>query len=166
MHIEIIGLNEKDLECLAKLHVEVWNQTYASMMTPEMQKQNQYASRLQFWKKTLKDKDPKKIFRLAKFKGQIAGFIAAGLLPRDDLGFDAELYAINILEAYHKLGIGKKLMEAAFAFCRSHGAKNIYLWVAARNVNAVDFYTKLGGKRETFTKVNRGLDHICFSWNF
>lgn len=161
---EISEPKKSDLEALAKLHVAVFKETFSPYMPKEKLKKVTYQSRLKMWQDRLLKVDIWGFYRIVKVDGDIGGFVAASISPRDKLGFDSELVAIYIREKFHKMGIGKILMRAAFDFCRSKGAKNIYLWVAIKNVNAVDFYTKLGGKKERFTKVEQGLDHVCISW--
>lgn len=165
INIQIIELCEDDLEELSRLHVAVWDTTYRSYMPSSVLEENNFESRFEMWKKALEKKDQNIFLRLVKVDGELAGFVAGTISPRDDLGFDAELMAINILVKFHGRGIGKHLMDIVFELCRNHGSKNIYLWVATQNENAVNFYKKYGGKLEKFTNQDNGVDHLCFSWS-
>ncbi len=164
MTIELFELQQEDVENLTRLHIAAWNETYSSYMPSEVLKGNTFESRLKSWQETLDKKDPSLFVLLAKIDNELAGFVVASIDPRDKLGFDAELMAIYVLKKFHKQGIGKVLMSSAFEFCRTRGAKNIYLWVAAENMKALEFYSKFGGKKESLVKNDHGVRHVCFSW--
>lgn len=164
MNIEFTDFQESDVKELAKLHVLIWKQTYP-YLAEEVFERIDERKREQDWKEVLETKNPKLFIKLARVDGELAGFVAASLEPRDqDLPFDAELFSINIQENFQKLGIGKVFLKSAFEFCRNKGAKNIYLWYAHKNTNAEKFYEKLGGKRETYTKYCEDVLNFCMSW--
>lgn len=71
------------------------------------------------------------------------GFATAGE-PSEDKGYDGELYAIYILQAQQKKGIGGMLFKAAISYLKGKGNKSMYLWVLEENP-ATEFYRHKGG---------------------
>ena len=113
------------------------------------------------WTKILGTKKPN-VF-IAEMDGELAGFIGYGA-PRDkEMPFDCELRAINILEKFHRKGIGRALVSRAINKLRNAGHKHVYLWVAQDNINAVSFYEHLGFLKTEHQKTERDIKEICYS---
>jgi ribosomal protein S18 acetylase RimI-like enzyme len=53
---------------------------------------------------------------------------------------------IDILPDYHRLGIGKRLMEQFLTHLKEHKVKGVHLGTSSRNENAIPFYLGLGFK--------------------
>ena len=54
---------------------------------------------------------------------------------------------IDILEAYQRMGLGHRLMDALAAHLRAKGVPGVMLVVSARNEKGVNFYRKYGFKQ-------------------
>jgi ribosomal protein S18 acetylase RimI-like enzyme len=158
--IKIRPVKEKDIESISKLHVDVWNETYRGILPDEEIDQRTYSSSKKRWEQALSSPDPCTFSLLAEFDSEIAGFCVASSKPRDDIGYDSELRAINILKKFHRKGIGKFLFMESLNRLQSMGCKNMYLWVAEKNVNAIDFYKKLGCVILNNSKEDKGSVEI------
>jgi GNAT superfamily N-acetyltransferase len=74
----------------------------------------------------------------------IVGFAMAGPERTGTVGFDGELWAINIDAAHHRQGLGRRLMLAAAQWLAGKGYGAMMLWVVEANP-ACRFYERLGG---------------------
>jgi GNAT superfamily N-acetyltransferase len=85
---------------------------------------------------------------LATVEGSPIGFVEAGL-PRDpDPPANAELYALHVLPASHRKGVGRALHDTARAYLGTLDDRSAYLWCVEGNLNARTFYEHLGWKED------------------
>jgi GNAT superfamily N-acetyltransferase len=80
--------------------------------------------------------------------------------------YDAELYAIYLLQREQKKGVGKMLVRELAAALRTRDFKSLIVWVLARNL-AVGFYSHLGGSQVAEQQIEIGgarLTELAFGW--
>ena len=106
---------------------------------------------------------------VAENDGRLVGF-ACGGPARSPSGayadYDAELYAIYLLEAYQGRGIGRGLVLAAAAALGAKGYKKLMVWVLEANP-AMGFYQRLGAvelMRSTVEIGEQELPEIALGW--
>ncbi len=108
---------------------------------------------------------------VAEHEGRLIGFIQIGVVwpESDDDDFspeDAELRRVYVLAEFQGQGIGRKLIDAAFAEPRFAAARDIYLDVWEDNPRAQKLYESYGfraiGKRpfEVKSGAKTGFDLI------
>ena len=82
-------------------------------------------------------------------------------------GFDAELYAIYLLQEKQKHGVGKALTRQRASILYDKGFRSLIVWVLAYNPE-VEFYRHLGGAEVVATKqIEIGgvqLTELAFGW--
>ncbi|MEK8225260.1 GNAT family N-acetyltransferase [Oerskovia sp. M15] len=69
--------------------------------------------------------------------------------------WDAQLYVLCLLDAFHDGGAGQELMEAALPAGGSAG-----LWVTDPNPRAQAFYAKRGFEPDGVAKVDDGVSEV------
>jgi GNAT superfamily N-acetyltransferase len=79
---------------------------------------------------------------IAEVDGEIVGFVSVG--PAIDTDGDGELYAIYVLPAHWRTGVGRALIEAGEARLRELGHRHAVLWVLEDNPRARHFYEAAG----------------------
>ena len=88
---------------------------------------------------------------------------ASRLQDRPDWG---EIYAIYLLPAWWRQGIGRALLQNASDELRETGMVKQHLWVLEENLPARRFYEKMGfcfsGGRTSFTLGGKELWELCF----
>jgi len=84
---------------------------------------------------------------VAEQEGAITGYVFAALEPlswkelRGPAGF---IHDLAVADEARQSGIGTKLMDAAVAWLREHGAPRVILWTAAPNEAAQALFRRLG----------------------
>lgn len=73
------------------------------------------------------------------------GFAHAGPEREGETGYDAELYAIYLLQEHQSRGVGRRLTIAAGRGALSAGMTSMMLWALEDNYNVRRFYEALGG---------------------
>jgi ribosomal protein S18 acetylase RimI-like enzyme len=108
------------------------------------------------------------IFAAEDPTGQVVGFSSAGRETSGDPVYKAELYAIYILEAYQRHGLGRRLMHAAVDGLVRAGYTTMLLWVLADNVGARRFYEALGGrtvKQKPIELFGAAVNEVAYGWD-
>lgn len=133
--ISIVDMKEEHYAQKGYVHYQSWIETYTVIMNQAF-----------LDKRTLERcvaiaKDYPENTLVALFDHQVVGF-AAYNTSSDQLEDTGEIYAIYVLRAYQKLGIGKKLMQACLN--RLNDYKNIVLYVLDQNHQAITWYQQQG----------------------
>jgi len=75
----------------------------------------------------------------------IVGFASCGDARKPIEGLDAEIYALYVLQAHQRRGVGRELVRACARHFVRHGLFGFHLWVLKAN-RARLFYEALGGE--------------------
>ena len=96
---------------------------------------------------------------------EIVGFVSGG--PEKMGGFDAEVYALYVMQSYQGQKLGQRLLRAIAQRLAGEGYETLLIWVNALNP-AGGFYQLLGGKAvRTGQREIKGVtyDDIGYGWN-
>lgn len=87
--------------------------------------------------------DPNVITFIAALKGEVIGFIAAGIenLNGENIG---HIYTIDVKPKYRRKGIGSRLLDSVEKSLRGVGIEYCYLEVREDNTAAINLYLKHG----------------------
>lgn len=97
--------------------------------------------------------NPESFFYFIYFDQQLAGYLKLNIKGSQTEAYkddDMEIERIYILKQFQKHGLGKLLYQHALTKAASLSCKRIWLGVWEKNINAIDFYTKMG-----FEKVDQ-----------
>ena len=133
-----------DVDEIARVHVQCWQESYVSILPDEFLRSLSIDAKIKQWRQTISDPQ---IFKLvASEAGRIVGFVSCGSAREGaGKGADGEILAIYILKAYHGRKIGRSLISAAARFWLSKGGRNLIVLSMAGNSQASAFYQALGG---------------------
>ena len=102
---------------------------------------------------------PKAVVLVAERRGEVVGYAYATLEPHDWMELRAAagfLHDVVVDELVREQGVGTRLVEAACAWLRDHGAPCVLLWSAAGNTAAQAPFDRLGFRR-TMIEMTREL---------
>ncbi|MBI2331623.1 MAG: GNAT family N-acetyltransferase [Chloroflexi bacterium] len=135
----------EDASPIATVHVVAWKETYRGIVPDEVLNNLSIQRRTEQWVNSLSDTTHAYHHAfVAEADGQVVGFANFGSPQEKDSGFDGELFAIYILHAAHKQGVGRMLVNAAVNGLREEGHTSMMVWVLKDNP-ARGFYERLGG---------------------
>ena len=129
---------------IANVHVSAWREAYRGLLPDAFLEGLPLAfrRRKRMWSALLDDGN-RPIFVAEATDHGVVGFVAASS-PRDrELAGSGELSSIYLLYSYHRRGIGRALLERAFARLRAEGYQSAYCWVLEHNPS-VAFYRRTG----------------------
>jgi len=155
-----------DVEGIARVHVQAWQESYARLVPPEAFEQHAIGLRLKQWGATLSDPDRSTLVH--ESEGAIAGFISGGPVQWTGLSTSSEVASLYLLDAIKRRGVGRALFAQFMAELVGRGFTSCGLWTLKNNVAARRFYEAMGGRTgETRIDRRNNLDYedIAYLWD-
>lgn len=143
--VQVRAAREADAEAIARVHVETWRSTYEGLVPWDYLKGLSVDERTQMWREIIGRPESRVFVAETGRPARVFGFAAAGPSRWADLPYDAELYAIYLLPAHQRQGVGRQLLAAAADALGRLGFRGLVAWVLAKNPSRA-FYEQLGGK--------------------
>lgn len=157
-----------DASAIATVHVAAWKEAYRGIVADDVLDNLSIQRRTEQWVNSLSDEThPYHLAFVAEVNGQVVGFSNCGLPQIKDTGFEGELFAIYILKAAHKIGIGRQLVQSVVNELRDTGSKSMMVWVLKDNP-ARGFYERLGGVYLFEKPIQIGADdlmEVAYGWH-
>ena len=125
----------EEIESKSRVHWQTWREAYDGILPADFQKQ-MTLDKCRFYSQ----KYPENTL-IALDDAKVVGFVSYGDF-RDSATIAGEIFALYVLKDYYGKGVGRQLMEAAFAAL--DGYQEILLWVLEDNKRAISFYEKMG----------------------
>ena len=159
----------KDANAIARVHVYTWKTTYSGILPSAYVEKQTYVRRCDRWKKMLeasKVKTDRFIYVAENLQGEIIGFVDGGVARSANPLYKGEIYALYILQAYQRKGLGRNLTRTIASQLSQSGLNSILVWVLADNP-ACQFYQSLGGREVERKLINfdgSKLQEIAYGW--
>lgn len=152
-----------DASGIAHVHVDSWRTTYAGIVPGEYLATLNEANRATMWREQLSNNLE---VSLANLDGEVVGFITGGPTREPIQSYDAELYAIYLLNHAQGQGIGRQLLQELVTSLRSKGFHGMVVWVLEQNP-AKHFYIRTGAQLLTSKEIEIGgamLTEASYGW--
>lgn len=153
-----------DATGVAKVQVDSWQTTYRNIIPDEYLNKMTYESREQKWKDIISNQA---VFIAETDDGEIIGFSNGGKERSGKyINYNGELYAIYILEAYQRKGLGKLLLKPVIEDLKQNGMFSMTVLVLEEN-NSRIFYESLGAKKIDTIEVEilgKKLNELVYGW--
>ena len=137
-----------DATAIAEVHVASWRTTYPGIVDQAYIDSLSVPERAEAWGRRL-SADPDMfpdVLVAEAVDGGIVGFISGGAIRDSYAGFDAELYAIYLLDSAQQKGVGRRLLREWAGLALASGWHAAVVRVLAGNP-ACSFYERLGAER-------------------
>ena len=125
----------EEIEGKSRVHWQTWREAYDGILPVEFQEQ-MTLDKCRFYSQ----KYPENTL-IALDAAKVVGFVSYGDF-RDLDKRAGEIIALYVLKSYYGKGVGRQLMQTAFAAL--DGYQEIVLWVLENNKRAIAFYEKMG----------------------
>ncbi|HEX4487377.1 MAG TPA: GNAT family N-acetyltransferase [Terriglobales bacterium] len=153
----------QDAEAISHGHVESWRTTYAGIVPVEYLAALNETERVPLWRDWL----AKDILTfVAELDGRVVGFASGGANRESAQTYDAELYAIYLLQSAQRQGTGTALIKQLAASLLSRDFKSMMVWVLEKNPST-NFYAKSGARVVTTKEIQIGgvtLSEVSYGW--
>jgi GNAT superfamily N-acetyltransferase len=158
-----------DAEAIARVQVDTWRSAYRSIVPDAVLDSLSYERRSEHWSHILARKDRVRIFLVAEEdEDGVVGFCVCGLNRDEESAFEAELYAIYVLERHQGRGIGRALFEECKNWTLDRGMSSMIVWVLRDNPYR-RFYKTMGGEVVSERMISIGetdLPEVAYGWRF
>jgi len=165
--ISIRSADRLDAGNIARVHVESWRESYAEILPADFLAALSVDQREENWLRILDDSN-QATFVAAIGGGDVVGFGNCGKQRSAELPYAGEYYALYVLRAAQRQGIGRALMAAMSMRLVELGLPTASVWVIRENTPGRAFYESLGGsvvaeredQRDSFT-----IREVAYGWN-
>lgn len=149
---------------IAKVQVDTWKTTYKNIVPNNFLNQMTYESREKQWEQVM---NVHPVFVAETETGEIIGFANGGAERTGDYpDYTGELYALYILEAYQKRGVGKLLLKSVVAELIQKNITSMIVLVLEAN-EACLFYEALGAQQIDTLNIkisDKQLNESVYGW--
>jgi ribosomal protein S18 acetylase RimI-like enzyme len=165
MQFQIRPAHLPDASHIAHVQVESWKTTYPGIVPDAYIASLNKETRTQSWQELLASNSAQ--IYVAEDSTGVFSFICGGVI-RDPAGdYDAELYAIYLLQTHQNQGAGRALTRALAASLHAQGLKSMLVWALEENHPAIAFYRRIGAISVTTKIVDIGgkaLSDLALGW--
>lgn len=157
----------EDATGIARVHVETWRSAYAGILPSEYLARLSWEEGARRLQEYLKNMEPERFLLVAEVQGEIAGFSSGGPERSGDEVYRGEIYALYVLPAYQRQGIGRRLVGASARRLLQAGTGNLLIWVLSANPSR-RFYERLGGQPVREREIEIGgisLPEVGYGWS-
>jgi ribosomal protein S18 acetylase RimI-like enzyme len=158
-----------DAEAIAQVHVLSWRQTYRTVLPDDFLESLTEADYADRWRRFIGGGSSRVFVVEPEDSAErgVVGFASAGRERAGEIGYSGELYAIYLLDAFHRRGYGRELVRASVDGLQEMGLKDMIIWVLRDNQPARRFYERLGGafvRAQPITIGSVTLEEVSYGW--
>jgi L-amino acid N-acyltransferase YncA len=154
----------QDAAAIAHVHVQSWKTTYPGIVPAAFLDALDEAEQTEKWQQWFRTAPMSVV--VAEDEGGIFGFANGGAI-RGQVGvYDAELYAIYLLQSGQRRGAGRALTQAMASALHRKGYQRMLVWVLEQNPSA-GFYQRLGAVPVARRMIELGgieLAELALGW--
>lgn len=163
--MKIRQANMKDIEGIAKVHVDSWRTTYAEIIPVDFLNGLTYEARQDLWRKNLLQAD-NYVLVAEDASGQIIGFADTSKRASNEEENTTDLTSIYLSESTQGQGVGKLLLQRLFEYYEQQGYSKVYVDLLADNKTRF-FYEYYGAKFVKSIQISIGgkiVDEYVYVW--
>ena len=138
---------QDDAAGIANVHVRSWQTTYAGIMAPLFLRNLSITQRQEAWAANLNAAEEGRYVLVLEQEETIVGFVSAGASRQtvNHPGYDAEFYALYLLQSAQGQGYGRELLRRMAVFLQKDGYQSAMVEALKENP-AIQFYRHLGAE--------------------
>ncbi len=151
-----------DLLHIGQINVAVWHTTYRGLIPDQLLDELSAEKQAERIETFINNKELHSFVLVAENDNDIIGYLIGGK-QRGEEDYNAEVYAIYVLQEHQNKGIGLKLIESAVKEFHKMNFTSLIIWGLKENPYR-RFYEKLGGNI-VGTKIFHGADLLAYGWD-
>jgi hypothetical protein len=156
----------EDAEGIVRVHGDTWRAAYRGLVPDAFLegfgREPDAVERRRRWMD-----EPDLATIVAEEGGEVVGFAVGGKSRAGPEDYDAELYALYVIPARQRGGLGRRLVREFAATLRTRDFKSMAIWVLRDNATARAFYEALGGRLAGEKPIALGgatLVEVAYGW--
>lgn len=154
-----------DCMAVAKVHMQSWKESFVGLVPQAFLDKMSVENRTKAFEEG---------FTIESYKMYVAEVAEQGVVgfsdfgkPRENIGYEAELYAIYLLPEFQRKGIGKKLFNLGAEYFTKSGKNSMYLLALEVSPYRL-FYEKMGGRvvgRKQIEIEGVEYEELIYGWD-
>jgi ribosomal protein S18 acetylase RimI-like enzyme len=161
--IVVRSLTLADADKAAKVHVQTFHDTYRGMIPAEQLNGMTVEAMMPRWQHLIGANEAGLIL-LGAFDDEVLLGVSGAGRPREACGYDAELWSMNVPLSNQRRNVGRELFHASVERLLAEGRHSMFLYCIDKNVNALNFYRKMGGVVTDIRAERRGYSELQVIW--
>jgi ribosomal protein S18 acetylase RimI-like enzyme len=165
MEVKVRRAALEDADSIAVVQVESWRKTYAGILPEAYLESLNIEKHAMIWRQIMRE--ARMFVFVAEDSWGIFGFISGGPIREPMEGYDAELYAIYLMPARQRRGVGQELALTLREALLMESFSSMVVWVLEQNAPAISFYKRIGGlpiARKSIDIDGTVLPELAFGW--
>src|SRR5258708_24508470 len=130
---------------IARVQVETWRAAYRAIMSSRILDGLNEVRVAAFWAQVLSQDEGRSFILVATAGERVVGFASCGPRQNARNASEGEIYALYVMAEMQKQGVGRRLVDTAFARLAELGLVSARIWTLRENRPARLFYERLGG---------------------
>jgi GNAT superfamily N-acetyltransferase len=163
--VEIRPARLDDAADVAQVYIDSWHDTYPGVLPNALLLAMTPRGQTARWQAAIRNSAHETVLVADSHHG-VVGMASLGAARDPELGFDGEVYTLYVDPAYYGQGIGRALLEGAFAALRDRSIASCVIWAHAKN-HARYFYQAMGGRliaERTARLMGEPCPELAFGW--
>ncbi len=154
-----------DAEILPKVKLEAWESVYRGIYPDSKFDNFDYQKNVNFFTDIINSDD--KDLYVVIVDGNIVGYMEFGYPMRPYGNYEQEIGLFYIIGDYQRKGIGRDLFSLAYEMIKYKGYDKFFISCNKYNINAQEFYSKMGGVIEHIDEDNedKSIPQVKFSYS-
>jgi len=151
---------------IARIYIDSWHDTYAAVLPRALLCAMTPSGQAARWRAAIRSQKRETVLAAEDAKAGIVAMASLGPARDNTLGYDGEIYTLYVDPNFYGQGVGRTLLNGAFAALRTRGFTSCQIWAHAKN-NARFFYETMGGRaiaERTVRMMGDTVPEIGFGW--
>jgi GNAT superfamily N-acetyltransferase len=164
--LHIRQARQEDAADVAQVYIDSWHDTYPGVLPTALLRAMTPKGQTARWLAAIRAQGRETVLVADTERHGIVGMASLGPARDDEIGFDGEVYTLYVDPAFYGQGVGRALLQGAFAAMSRHGMTNCVIWAHARN-HARYFYEAMGGRliaERTARLMGEPVPEAAFGW--
>ena len=151
-----------DCDKLSTLKQQVWNETYRGIYSDKKIDDFDYKKNSEKFLNNINN--PNINLYVVEDNKKIVGYMSCGIPYRPYKDYKQEIGLLYLLKEYQKKGIGRELFNIAVNKIKENGYNKFFVCCNKYNINAQEFYKKMGGVIEKVDEDNsdKSIPQVTF----
>jgi len=164
--LHIRQARQEDAADIAQVYIDSWHDTYPGMLPGALLRSMTPRGQTARWEAAIRAQGRETVLVAESTSHGIVGMASLGPARDGVLGFDGEIYTLYVDPSFFGRGVGRALLQGAFAVLRRGGMSSCVIWAHARN-HARFFYEAMGGRltaERTGSLMGETVPETAFGW--
>ncbi|HJW41242.1 MAG TPA: GNAT family N-acetyltransferase [Rhizomicrobium sp.] len=156
----------RDAAEVARIYIDSWHDTYPAVLSRAMLCAMTLPGQTARWQAAIRAQRRETVLVAEDAKAGIVAMASLGAARDRSLGYDGEVYTLYVDPNNFGRGVGRVLLNGAFAVLRTRGFTSCQIWAHAKN-NARFFYETMGGHvvaERTAPMMGDMVPETAFGW--